>query len=76
MSKSQRNKPCPCGSNLKYKKCCGGLEAPPLDMSAEEFDELIAELVAGNPLMRIVDEAEARRRIKNWQLAILSRVAR
>lgn len=23
----QRNKPCPCGSNLKYKKCCGSPEA-------------------------------------------------
>ncbi len=21
--KIQRNEPCPCGSNLKYKKCCG-----------------------------------------------------
>lgn len=23
MKGSDRNKPCPCGSNLKYKKCCG-----------------------------------------------------
>ena len=22
MSKPQRNKPCPCGSGKKYKKCC------------------------------------------------------
>jgi preprotein translocase subunit SecA len=21
-----RNAPCPCGSGLKYKKCCGSLE--------------------------------------------------
>ena len=21
--KVQRNEPCPCGSNLKYKNCCG-----------------------------------------------------
>ncbi len=23
MSKTSRNAPCPCGSGLKYKKCCG-----------------------------------------------------
>ena len=23
MPKIPRNKPCPCGSGLKYKKCCG-----------------------------------------------------
>ncbi|OZM56868.1 hypothetical protein CIB95_08845 [Lottiidibacillus patelloidae] len=22
-SKVRRNDPCPCGSNKKYKKCCG-----------------------------------------------------
>lgn len=25
MSKIQRNDPCPCGSGLKYKKCCGSV---------------------------------------------------
>ena len=24
-NKVGRNKPCPCGSGKKYKKCCGGL---------------------------------------------------
>ena len=23
-TKVKRNDPCPCGSNKKYKKCCGG----------------------------------------------------
>lgn len=23
MSKANRNDPCPCGSGVKYKKCCG-----------------------------------------------------
>jgi len=23
MAKISRNEPCPCGSGLKYKKCCG-----------------------------------------------------
>ncbi|MBI4829593.1 MAG: SEC-C domain-containing protein [Nitrospinae bacterium] len=23
MAKVERNDPCPCGSGLKYKKCCG-----------------------------------------------------
>jgi hypothetical protein len=27
MSKTNRNDPCPCGSGLKYKKCCGKSDA-------------------------------------------------
>jgi uncharacterized protein len=28
-SKIGRNDPCPCGSGLKYKRCCGAAQAPP-----------------------------------------------
>ena len=28
-SKVGRNDPCPCGSGLKYKRCCGADQAPP-----------------------------------------------
>ena len=28
VTKVGRNDPCPCGSGLKYKKCCGRNEAP------------------------------------------------
>jgi uncharacterized protein len=28
-SKIGRNEPCPCGSGLKYKRCCGAGQAPP-----------------------------------------------
>jgi len=43
-----RNDPCPCGSGLKYKKCCYGKQEPrplPVDTGAvmEELRELIKE---------------------------------
>jgi tetratricopeptide (TPR) repeat protein len=30
-SKVGRNDPCPCGSGMKYKKCCGASQAAPLN---------------------------------------------
>lgn len=33
-----RNAPCPCGSGLKFKKCCGSREPPPIPSS--NFQEL------------------------------------
>lgn len=56
MSKVHRNKPCSCGSGLKYKRCCGatvqimlpegvdGLERPdPIPVEAS-FNEFVVEL--------------------------------
>ena len=31
MRKNRRNDPCPCGSGLKYKKCCGSNPSAKLD---------------------------------------------
>lgn len=50
-SKLGRNDPCPCGSGQKYKRCCGGADAPPA-ISPEKvrmvlgdgFDRPVAEL--------------------------------
>lgn len=28
LTKPERNSPCPCGSGLKYKQCCGGPQVP------------------------------------------------
>ena len=36
-SKVGRNDPCPCGSGLKYKKCCLGKIDPPLPDVEEEY---------------------------------------
>lgn len=33
MSKVRRNDPCPCGSGIKYKKCCGSNNAPSFNPS-------------------------------------------
>ncbi len=30
-----RNDPCPCGSGRKFKQCCGGVSAPPMDFPLE-----------------------------------------
>ena len=45
MEKTGRNSPCPCGSGLKYKKCC---------LSHEQ--ELIAEVMALDNLSNHVDD--------------------
>jgi hypothetical protein len=33
-TKVPRNAPCPCGSRMKYKRCCGNPAAPALDIAA------------------------------------------
>lgn len=30
-----RNDPCPCGSGRKFKQCCGGVHAPPMDFPSD-----------------------------------------
>lgn len=37
MHKVGRNDPCPCGSGLKYKKCCLDKDRPAAAVSSEEF---------------------------------------
>lgn len=37
MYKVGRNDPCPCGSGLKYKKCCLDKDRPAAALSSEEF---------------------------------------
>lgn len=39
-----RNDPCPCGSGLKYKKCHGLTEAPPLSSRREQLRAMSPEL--------------------------------
>jgi hypothetical protein len=44
MTKIGRNQQCPCGSGLKYKKCCGRLstgESQPLPRRLPEFNNII-----------------------------------
>lgn len=47
MKKIGRNDPCPCGSGLKYKKCCGKSNVIPFTplRLEEELEELSQELV-------------------------------
>jgi len=37
MSRTSRNKPCPCGSGKKYKNCCGKKGAEPLPSRGRRF---------------------------------------
>ena len=47
MEKIGRNEPCPCGSGLKYKKCCLSLQENELDSSSKtEADGVISSEVA------------------------------
>lgn len=40
LKKLQRNEPCPCGSNLKFKKCC--LNGLPDALPSEQADHIRA----------------------------------
>ncbi len=43
MAKIGRNEPCPCGSGLKYKKCCLGKEAEETELKDESENETVEE---------------------------------
>ncbi|WP_307893239.1 YecA family protein [Bacillus swezeyi] len=40
MGKVKRNMPCPCGSGLKYKKCCGKTEAEFPSIAVQELKQV------------------------------------
>ena len=50
MKKIKRNAPCPCGSGLKYKKCCLGKE--------KLVDERLKEIYAKNFNIRLKEKAD------------------
>ena len=50
VKKVKRNAPCPCGSGLKYKKCCLGKE--------RIVDERVKEIYAKNFNIRLKEEAD------------------
>ena len=50
MKKIKRNAPCPCGSGLKYKKCCMGKE--------KLVDERLKEIYAKNFNIRLKEKAD------------------
>jgi len=43
MDKPERNRPCPCGSQRKYKQCCGAVESPSLNLSPEVMTARVLE---------------------------------
>src|SRR4051812_13727897 len=55
MALVSRNVPCPCGSGLKYKRCCIDRERE-LGRCAEALEELLA-LPSLFPLLRPADDA-------------------
>ena len=42
-----RNQPCPCGSGIKYKRCCGNKPFPKINVDAKKADELIRQQQQG-----------------------------
>lgn len=63
MEKIGRNSPCPCGSNLKYKKCCLNRDLATLTAAAEqeqkiyvsrEIEKLQERAAARKPTFRLV----------------------
>ena len=50
MDKPERNAPCPCGSQRKYKQCCGAVESPSLTLPP---DEMAARVLKRLPKERI-----------------------
>ena len=62
MKKAKRNDPCPCGSRLKYKKCCLGKE--------RLVDERVKEIYARNFNIRLKEEADVEGIKRAGQLVI------
>lgn len=50
MPKPERNAPCPCGSQRKYKQCCGAVESASLELPP---DEMAARVLKRLPKERI-----------------------
>ena len=50
VKKVRRNAPCPCGSGLKYKKCCLGTE--------RLVDERVKEIYAKNFNIKLKEEED------------------
>jgi len=57
MSKTGRNAPCPCGSGMKYKKCClsQDLENKAQESQAKVINQTIEEAVAGQQFESLDD---------------------
>jgi hypothetical protein len=61
MAKPGRNSPCPCGSNVKYKRCCGRSTTKLSGFTSEERDSALTKLrrfLDGPGWARVLDEAE------------------
>ena len=73
---TKRNRPCPCGSNIKYKKCCGNLQPSELaqlhfnrakeNYNNKLFDEAILSLLTAGEI------APENRHISNFLLDLLN----
>ena len=50
MGKVKRNMPCPCGSGLKYKKCCGKAEGAFPAVAVQELKQ--SRKTSWNSLLR------------------------
>lgn len=51
--KTSRNSPCPCGSGIKYKRCCGADAQTYVESSQKSLVEQIAEAIKGSNVSTI-----------------------
>lgn len=62
MPKPGRNAPCPCGSGVKYKRCCGRAPSALHDYTSVDREQArlkLAEFLEGPGWAELVEEAEA-----------------
>lgn len=74
MPKHQRNKPCPCGSGIKYKKCClYGQEQEAFTQGNEQVYALLKQLVPGKT-SSADENSEEFQRLEDWANRYLDRI--
>jgi hypothetical protein len=75
MSNIGRNRPCPCGSGRKYKKCCGSPstqapaplgQVPPFTINICTFQELPGEVQQSVLQQQAQDAEKAAARVRRY----------
>lgn len=56
MGKIKPNEKCPCGSNLKYKKCCSAIETAQKEMQRQQEVEKFATMLEATKSTPITDD--------------------
>lgn len=54
LQRPERNSPCPCGSGVKYKQCCGAVQTPGLILPADEMAALVLKRLSPAQIAELI----------------------